>query len=147
MLNIVIQPAEESNWGDIAALLETCALPLDGARKHLNSYFLAVVDGAVVGTAGLEVYGEAALLRSVAVTPSQQGQGIGQALVAGVEAQARRRGIKTLYLLTTNAAAYFAELGFSIERREAAPIGLQASAEFQGACPGTATLMSRRVAR
>jgi len=145
MPNVDIRPAKDADWTAVAELLQVCALPLDGAREHFGTYILAVVDDAVVGTAGLEVHADAALVRSVAVTPSRQGQGIGQALIAAVHAEASRRGITTLYLLTTTATAYFARLGFSVEARELAPAALQASAEFQGACPASAALMSCRV--
>lgn len=147
MPDVHIRPAEGADWAEVAGLLQVCALPLDGAQENLSTYLLAVVDSAVVGTAGLEVHAGAALLRSVAVAPSQQGRGIGQALIAGVYEEVRRRGIATLYLLTTTATGYFARLGFSVVARELSPAALQASPEFQGACPDSAALMSRSVAR
>jgi len=146
MPDVDIRPAGETDWAAVAELLQVSALPLDGARENLGTYFLAVVEGTVVGTAGLEVHADAALLRSVAVTPSQQGQSVGQALIAAVRAEARRRGVTTLYLLTATATDYFARLGLSVEARGLAPAALQASAEFQGACPASATLMTRKVA-
>lgn len=127
-------------------MLQDCSLPLDGAREHLRAYFVAVHDAAVVGTAGLEVCGDSVLLRSVAVAPSFRGRGIGHALIDAVRADARKRGVKTLYLLTTTAAAYFSKRGFSHEAREHAPAALDASAEFQGACPSSAAFMSCYVA-
>ena len=145
MRNVVVRPALEVDWQAMSTLLRVCALPLEGAHEHLSAYFVAILDGAVVGTAGLEVYEDAALLRSVAVAPFRQGIGIGQVLVARVDAEARRRGIKALYLLTTTATAYFAKLGFSTETRERIPPALLASAEFRGACPSTAALMCRPV--
>ena len=141
----VIRPAEDADWNAIAALLQDCSLPLEGAREHLPAFLVAVGDGDVVGSAGLEVYGDVALLRSVAVSPAWRGQGVGRALAQAVYADAHRRGVKTLHLLTTTAAAYFSNLGFESETREHVPAALEASAEFHGACPSSAAYMSRNV--
>ncbi|MEJ8810589.1 arsenic resistance N-acetyltransferase ArsN2 [Variovorax ureilyticus] len=145
MSDIVIRPAKESDWAAVAELLRVCALPLDGAQEHLSGFLLAVVDGVVVGTAGLEAYADTALLRSVAVSPAVRGRGIGHALVEAIHSEARRRGVKKLYLLTTTATNYFSKMGFSTVARRQAPAELEASAEFQGVCPSSAAFMSREV--
>ncbi|WP_177142741.1 arsenic resistance N-acetyltransferase ArsN2 [Variovorax sp. YR216] len=145
MSDVVIRPAKESDWPAVAELLRVRALPLDGAQEHLSGFLLAIADGAVVGTAGLETYADAALLRSVAVSPAFQGKGIGRALVEAVHSEARRRGVKNLCLLTTTATGYFSKMGFLTVARGQAPAGLLASAEFQGACPSSAVFMSREV--
>jgi thioredoxin reductase len=91
--------------------------------------------------AGAEVHGDVALLRSVAVAPGLQHQGIGRSLVGTLIDQARRRQIRQVFLLTTTAAAYFPRFGFTPVDRLQVPPALKASAEFQGACPSSATLM------
>ena len=55
--------------------------------------------------------------------------------------EARRRGIAQLFLLTTTAADYFPRFGFTRMPREQVPQALQASAEFNGACPTSAVFM------
>ena len=146
MPHLVLRPADDADWSPIATLLQQCSLPLDGAREHLRAYLVAEVDGAIVGTAGLEVHGDAALLRSVAVAPAWRGLGIGRALVQAAIADARQRHVKNLHLLTTTASAYFSKVGFSNETRADVPSSLKASAEFQGACPSSAACMSRQLA-
>jgi amino-acid N-acetyltransferase len=137
--SIALRPATRDDWPAIASLLEQQGLPLEGAADHLDAFIVATRDGVVVGVGGLEHHGEAALLRSLAVaTP---GQGLGSRLVATLVAQARARGAAVVVLLTTTAAAYFSRFGFVPVTREDVPHALYASAEFQGACPASATVM------
>jgi len=142
MNNVSLRQAGPADWPAIRALLQANALPLQGAEAHLPTFVVAASGAEVIGTAGAEVYGDVALLRSVAVAPGLQGQGIGESLVGLLLQEARRRGIRQVFLLTTTAAGYFPRFGFERLPREQAPQALQASAEFQGACPASAVLMS-----
>jgi len=74
---IKLRPATHDDWPAIASLLEENKLPLDGAREHLPAYLLATSRDEVIGCAAVEVYADAALLRSVAVTPRLHHRGIG----------------------------------------------------------------------
>ena len=141
-LNISLRPAASADWPAIAALLRANQLPLDGAQAHLVTYLVATREGEVVATAGAEVYGDMALLRSVAVSPALQRQGIGKLLVSRLLEEAKRRQIAKVFLLTVTAPEYFAQFGFERGPRDGAPAALQESAEFQGACPACAALMS-----
>ena len=96
-----------------------------------------------MGCAGLEVYGALGLLRSVAVRASTRGAGVGSELVARITAAARAQGLRELFLLTTTAEHYFPRFGFACVGRESVPVAVQASAEFQGACPSTAIVMRK----
>jgi amino-acid N-acetyltransferase len=68
--------------------------------------------GAVVGSAGLEIYSEAALLRSVVVAPSLRGTRQGERLTRTALDEAQHRGVKRVYLFTLHAAPFFARFGF-----------------------------------
>ncbi|MES2948076.1 MAG: arsenic resistance N-acetyltransferase ArsN2 [Pseudomonadota bacterium] len=140
--NISLRPATPSDWNAIAALLEANKLPLDGAQDHLSNYLLATNGPEIVGIAGAEVYGDIALLRSVAVAPTAQRQGVGKLLVTRLLEEAMRRQIGKVYLLSVTAPEYFAQYGFKRGSRDNAPQALKASAEFQGACPACAAFMS-----
>ncbi|HEY0858802.1 MAG TPA: arsenic resistance N-acetyltransferase ArsN2 [Albitalea sp.] len=137
-----LRPAEPADWHAVAALLEANKLPLDGAQAHLAGYLVAIAGGEVIGTAGLEHHGDVALLRSVAVAPGLQHRGIGRALVTRLIDEARHRGLRSLHLLSVTAPEYFAPFGFKRGPRDKAPAVLQASAEFQGACPACAAFMT-----
>jgi N-acetylglutamate synthase-like GNAT family acetyltransferase len=139
--SIELRPATLDDWPAIASLLEKNRLPLDGAREHLSGYLLASRNGQVAGCAGFELYADNALLRSVAVAPGLQGQGIGHAMVTHLLQDARRCNIATVCLLTIDAQAYFARFGFALQCIDQAPVALKASAEFQGACPTSAVYM------
>lgn len=139
---VTLRQAGAADWPAVRALLLAHGLPLEGAQAHLSTFLLAVRGGEVVGCAGAEVHGTVALLRSVAVAPDLQRQGIGQRLVERLVQEARGHDIATLYLLTTTAQDYFARLGFQRLAAAEAPAALKASAEFQGACPASAVLMA-----
>jgi amino-acid N-acetyltransferase len=101
---------------------------------------------AIVGSAALELYGEAALLRSVAVAEGLRGQGLGRELTMAALGLARARGVRWVYLLTNTAEGYFPSFGFApITRAEVEP-AVQASAEFTGACPASAAVMALTLA-
>lgn len=140
--NITLRPAAKSDWPAVEALLLTNKLPLDGAQAHLHTCLLAVSNGEIVGSAGAEVYGHIALLRSVAVAPGLHRRGIGKLLLDRLIHEAQRRDIARLYLLTVTAPEYFAQFGFKRGKIDEAPQALKASAEFQGACPACAAFMT-----
>ena len=66
-----IARAQTGDAAAIRALLEAQQLPVDGFSDHLQTMLVATVNGTVVGSAGLELYTDGALLRSVAVTPDR----------------------------------------------------------------------------
>lgn len=141
MNNIFLLEAKATDWPSLSVLLQANQLPLDGARAHIDTFVVAVANGEVVGCAGAELYGDVALLRSVAVVSGMRKQGIGKELVRFVLQQVRRRNVREVYLLTTTAPKYFQRLGFVVASRTAAPAQLNNSAELQGACPASAQLM------
>ena len=141
MSAIRLRQAHPADWPAVESLLIANRLPLDGAREHLSTFVLAQSGLEVVGCAGVEPRGDLALLRSVAVAPGLQRQGIGQQMVSLLLDEARRRKFKTVALLTTTARQWFEAFGFEAADRATAPAALQASAEFQGACPASAEFM------
>ena len=141
MSTISLRPARPSDWAAIELLLSANRLPLAGARDHLDTFLVAEDDSGVVGCTGVELRGEVALLRAVAVAPSRQHQGIGRQMVSAMLAQARSRRLKSLALLTTTAREWFEGFGFRVVDRAMAPAPLKASAEFQGACPASAEFL------
>jgi amino-acid N-acetyltransferase len=130
--------ATPNDWESIAAHLEASGLPLEGARDHLTNFTLLFSAEQLVGTAGLEVYGDAALLRSVAVNSVFQKTGLGSRLINKTLERARQLNMREIVLLTETAADYFPRFGFKPIPRAAVPASLRASAEFRGACPDSA---------
>jgi len=134
--------ATAGDWPDIEALLLACDLPLDGARDHLSLFRLIEEGGRVQGVAGLEIHRETGLLRSVATSADHRSRGVAAALVRALLQDAREYGLISVSLLTTTAGPYFERLGFNVQLRADSPPALQASLEFQSACPESATFMS-----
>lgn len=133
--------AAPDDWDAIARLLRDSGLPIAGADAHLDGFLLATRDGRVLGTAALERYGTAALLRSVAVVPEARGTGLGRALVDAAIGRARNSGIETLVLLTETAPQFFPRFGFLRISRDDVPDAVLASEEFRGACCKSAAVM------
>jgi amino-acid N-acetyltransferase len=141
-----IRLATASDEADVEALLVASHLPLDGVHAALGCFVVAHDEGRLVGVAGIEecgVRGQHALLRSVAVDPAWRSKGLGRSLVERAIALAESRGARALYLLTTTADRYFPSFGFETTSRDAVPEDVRATAEFQGACPASATVMVR----
>lgn len=142
---IQLRPATAQDWPPIERLLVASALPVEGAREHLADFVVAERDGEVVGCAGAEVHGVAALLRSLAVSEAARGQGVGQALLDWMLAMLKRRKVRQVALLTTTAERFFGRQCFKVVAREDVPMALQGSREFLGACPADAVAMMLRL--
>jgi arsenite methyltransferase len=129
---------------DLAAvenLLRRCKLPTDGVADWVDTLIIARSGPHVIGSTALELYGEAALLRSVAVYPSLRGTGVGHQLMTAALAKARQVGVRDLYLLTTTAGDFFPRFGFHPITRDEAPVSVKQSAEFTSLCPDSALVM------
>ncbi len=145
---LVAVPARPHDLPGALELLERCELSRQDVGERWGHYFVVREDdGRVVGVSGLEVHGEDGLLRSVAVDPDYRGQGLAKALVEAALERARMLELRTLYLLTTTARAYFARRGFAVARRDEAPAAIRESWEFRSGCPASAVLMRRPLAR
>ncbi|MHB1313530.1 MAG: arsenic resistance N-acetyltransferase ArsN2 [Gemmatimonadaceae bacterium] len=138
-----IRPARRDDHDAVAALLAANDLPVDGVPRDLHAFVVAESGGRIVGAIGLELYGADALLRSAVVDQSVRGTGLGAQLVAGIIAEAGRRGVSSIWLLTTTAERWFPRFGFAGTTRDAVPEAVKASREFQGACPASAHVMRR----
>ena len=142
-----IEPAHPADFADVVRLLEDAKLPHEDLTPEHLEHFLVLRDGgAIVGVVGMEVRGDAGLLRSLAVAKERRGGGLAAALVDALEARARDAGIRALYLLTTTAEGFFARRGYAPADRAAVPDAIQATAEFRGICPASAACMSRSLA-
>jgi amino-acid N-acetyltransferase len=97
------------------------------------------------GVVGLEIYGNDALLRSLAVDPAARGRGCAGALVAQAEQYAQQRGVRRIYLLTTSAADFFARLGYKRLERDEAPGAIRTTSEFAALCPASSVFMVKEL--
>ena len=140
-----IRNAEQSDLSAIIMLLSECELPVDGVAESLPNFLVAEMmaerDNMLVGVAGLELYGDMALLRSVAISRDFRDKGIGADLVMRTLERAKIKGVKMVYLLTETAQEYFLHFGFRKIQRHQVDHRVQQSAEFKYACPKSAVAM------
>ncbi len=126
----------------VLGLLELHGLPTAGVQDHLKHFLLEFDQTELIACAGLEVHGQAGLLRSVAVNANHRSHGLGTKLVQAMLGRARTQHLSSISLLTETAQGYFPRFGFQITPRDALPTSLNASAEFRGACPDSAIAMT-----
>jgi amino-acid N-acetyltransferase len=136
-------PATVADFHAIFRLLSDSSLPVADLESHIGAFTLAKSEGTIVGTAGLEAYGELALLRSLCVAEPHRSKRIGVALVSAVASGALAQGVRELHLLTTEAVLYFANLGFVRLEREQVPMEIRNTAQFRTLCPSSAVAMRK----
>jgi N-acetylglutamate synthase-like GNAT family acetyltransferase/SAM-dependent methyltransferase len=140
----VVRPAD---LGGVQALLRAADLPVDGVADQFEDGYVVVAeaDGAIVGAAGLEIYGGYGLLRSVVVAPEWRGRGIAESLLRDRVEWGAARGLRAIYLLTTTAGSYFEKRGFASVERDMVPGAVRRSSEFTDICPTTAVALELRL--
>jgi len=138
---VTLRPAVDGDLVAVERLLAESSLPVIGVADALCSFVVAESEGRLVGVVGLEICCEYALLRSTAVAPEWRDRGLGRRLVERIIAEAEAQGICALYLLTTTAERYFPSFGFAKTTRDEVPAPVRQTAEFQTACPTSATVM------
>jgi amino-acid N-acetyltransferase len=137
-MNIFTNPSESA----VKQLLSESGLPIeDITDQHLQHFFGCGSGLELEGLVGLELYGDVALLRSLAVTAEKRGSGLGSKLVEHAEGYAREKGVTSLYLLTTTAEAFFLRRGYARIPREEAPAAIKGTQEFAGICPASSAFM------
>ncbi len=130
--------------GPVSKLLTESGLPAaDLSPAHLEHFFATGAPEQLTGVVGLEISGDVALLRSLAVAADCRSQGLGQELVAAAERHAHSLGVKELYLLTTTAQHFFGRLGYRDSARASAPAAIRATREFAGLCPASSAFMNK----
>lgn len=126
------------------AILKQHQLPVEDIDADKPLYLL--LDGQrVIGTAGLEMFEDCALLRSVSVIKAEQGKGFGRIITAELEKQVKESGINCLYLITTSAKGFFERQGYGIIKRAESPAAIKQTAEFTALCPASAVVMKKRI--
>jgi len=134
------------NESSVKQLLSEANLPTaDITAQHLTHFFGCGLGPELEGVVGLELYGDVALLRSLAVAPVRRGCGLGSRLVAHAERHAQDQGVKSLYLLTITAEPFFLRLGYARIPREEAPAAIKATKEFSGICPVSSAFMVKHL--
>jgi len=135
-----IDPDLEPSLGQELAQARLPTSDIIGAGKR---YFSCSDDkGSPLAFGGWEEIGkDAVLLRSIVVREKARGRGLGRRVVEHLIETALGAGKRQLYLLTMDAADFFAHLGFESLARDEAPPALKETAQFKNLCPSSAALM------
>ena len=136
-----LRNATPKDLASILELLEASKLPTAGVKDHFQNFLLEFEHDTLLACAGLEIYGDAGLLRSVVVNSRRRSKGIGSRLVNAILENAKKHQLSSISLLTQTAQDYFPRFGFKRVTRENLPETLNASKELRGACPDTAVVM------
>lgn len=142
-LSLSIAVREEERQQAIQ-LLQQHKLPVQDLDEDKLLYLLKEGD-KVIGTAGLEIFEDCAMLRSVSVIKEEQGKGYGKLINNEIEFYAKESGINCLFLLTTTAKDFFEKQGYCVIKREEAPEAIKQTAEFSSLCPSSAVVMKKRI--
>ncbi len=128
---LTIRRATADDVPAIAALLDAAQLPVLGLAECIDTCFVATgAAGTVVAAAGLEPYGDVALVRSVVVREDLRGTGAGEAVVRATLDLARERRMSALYLFTMHAAGFFARFGFVRAPHRTWPEAMRACSQY-----------------
>ncbi|MCI0442093.1 arsenic resistance N-acetyltransferase ArsN2, partial [bacterium] len=120
-------------------------LPFEDVENGIGHFLLARSEERLIGCVGLQICGDDALLRSLAVTEKERNRGLGKALVQEILEYASRLNLQNIYLLTTTAENFFRKHGFVNANRTEAPDAIRMTSEFSSLCPSTAVFMYKEL--
>jgi amino-acid N-acetyltransferase len=141
-----IRTATPADSTRIVALLQSNELPTSDLAECRPEFVVIEDGGELIGTGAVQILGEAALVRSVAIARDRQKSGLGSSLLSELERHASAAGIRELVLLTQTAEPFFTRHGYSRVERNSVPQAIQTTAEFRSLCPASAVCMSKRLA-
>ncbi|HMU09685.1 MAG TPA: arsenic resistance N-acetyltransferase ArsN2 [Ferruginibacter sp.] len=134
----------EKERQEVFSLLTQQKLPVTDIKEDTLLYLLLNGD-KVTGTAGLDIFDDCALLRSVSVTEDARGKGYGKILNEQIEKYAKESGISCMYLITHTAKDFFDRQGYCVIDRATAPDPIKQTDQFTGLCPSSAVVMKKTI--
>ena len=138
-----LESMRQAEIGDVGGLLqlieplETEGILVKRERERLemeiDNFFVMEHDGLIIGCAALYPFSDEsqAELACMVVHPSFQGGGRGERLLHFCEEEALKRGIRSLFVLTTRTAHWFVERGFIEASVDALPPAKQQLYNYQ----------------
>lgn len=133
--------ASNKDLESVYSLLKLVDLPTEGVADNFHNFLVAWERNQLQGCAGIEIYEDVGLLRSIAVHPSFQGHGLGRKLVETIQRFSIEKGLNDIYLLTETAEEFFSKQNYVVIPRNEADEKVKQSIEFISLCPVTATCM------
>jgi amino-acid N-acetyltransferase len=140
----MIPVKDDKTRREVIDLLVKSNLPVEDLDENKNLYAM-IEDEHIVGTGGLEFFGDCALVRSVSIKEEERGRGLGKSINRYLEKIAKENGVHYLYLLTTTAREFFTKEGYETIGREIVPDTIKTTSEFSSVCPSTAVVMKKKI--
>jgi len=126
----------------IQSFLKKNKLPAEDIKLKDSLYFeYRNENDVLIASGGFELYGDHALLRSVAIDETQRSRGLGKKIVDDLVEKAKELNITNLFLLTETAHDFFEKKGFADVDRNEVPGPIRNSTQFTSACPASACCM------
>jgi len=139
--NLQFRKANNNDYPLLSNLLSEAHLPVDGIKEHLDNFIVLQSGNDHIGVIGMEVYGNAGLLRSFAILPEYRNNGLGHQLYSHLISNAKEKGLSKIFLLTETAEKFFTKQGFQKINRNDADDAVKNSVEFKSVCPQSAVCM------
>jgi len=113
-----MRPAHREDMAAVRGVLASVELEEPARNDQHGSFFVLRNEHGTAGCVSLEVLGDDAILRALAVDPRFRGAGYGWMLADMAVSHARWRGVRRIYLLTETASDFFAaKFGFRVVDR------------------------------
>jgi N-acetylglutamate synthase-like GNAT family acetyltransferase len=128
LLAIPLAPWERE--GLKAALVKSGLEVEDIGNPAILFWRFETVEDIPVGFGGIELHGRDVLLRSVVTLPPLRKVGMGTAIVAALEVEARALKCEVAYVITACLRNFFARLGYVRCAADNVPQEIRASGEF-----------------
>lgn len=137
---VSIKLALPEEFDQIHELLIMSGLPIAGVDANSGKYYIAG-DYDLIGVIGVEQYGSAVMLRSLAVKPQFRKAGVAGKLIEYVFQVLQGTGVVNIYLLTNTAEGYLTRYGFTTLERSQVPNHVLAASALGEACSSSSTCM------
>jgi amino-acid N-acetyltransferase len=129
---------------EVELLLNGCSLPTADLKiNHTVQFFGVYQNKNLIACIGVEIYGDAALLRSLAVDSKSRKKGIARQLSEYVENYCNQNSVREVFLLTETAEKYFENHGYKIQNRDDAPLHIKSTTQFSDLCPSSSIFMKK----
>ncbi len=141
-----MEQLQPEDFIQVSSLLEQSGLVTIDLQPGDLKQFLGLRQAkSIVAVGGALAFGQNGLLRSIAISRTLRGSGLGKEIVSQLELRVAASGIHTLFLLTETAAAFFMKLDYEVVSRSQVPDEICATAQFSEVCPESATCMKKQL--
>lgn len=129
----------------IKEILNANHLPYIDCHEHIENFFVAEINGLIIGVGGFENLNSLGLLRSIAVKSEYQNRGIAKQIYSLIDSKAQSLGFESLFLLTESAVGYFESFGYKIIERAEVPLQIKQTKQFKDLCPSSSMVMFKQI--